>query len=168
MLIVICGVSGTGKTTVGKLVAERLDLPFYDADDFHPPSNVEKMASGIPLDDADRQPWLEKLASKMADWQLRGGAILACSALKESYRATLESRCSGPVGWVILLGSEELLARRLASRKGHFFDRELLRTQLDALEVPGYGWQMDIERSPREILQEIFERLNEVRSSHSG
>jgi 6-phosphogluconate dehydrogenase/gluconokinase len=159
VLLIVSGVSGAGKTTVGKLLAERLAIPFFDADDFHPPSNVEKMANGIPLTDADRLPWLETLAGMLDEWEQRGGAVLACSALKESYRAALASRCRGPVAWVILLGPEDVLAQRLASRKGHYFDRGLLRTQLETLEIPGYGWQIDIERPVQDILKEILERL---------
>ena len=84
MLLVVGGVSGVGKSTVGALLAEALGLPFYDADNFHPPANIEKMASGQPLDDGDRGPWLESLASNLATWEEQGGAVLACSALKES------------------------------------------------------------------------------------
>ena len=160
ILLVIGGVSGAGKTTVGKQLAERLGVPFFDADDFHPPSNVEKMASGIPLDDGDRMPWLEALAARLADWQQQGGLVLACSALKESYRAVLESSCSVPLQWIFLTGSEKLLAERLAARKGHYFDPALLQSQLETLEIPGYGWQVDIDRSPQEIVEDILERLN--------
>lgn len=141
-------------------LAERLAVPFFDADDFHPPSNVEKMANGIPLDDSDRMPWLEALARNLADWQREGGAVLACSALKESYRAVLESRCSDPLQWIFLTGSEKLLAERLALRKAHYFDPALVQSQLETLEIPEYGWKMDIGRSPQEIVEDILERLN--------
>ena len=141
-------------------MAERLALPFFDADDFHPASNVEKMANGIPLNDKDRMPWLEALAGKLADWQTKGGAVLACSALKEEYRATLQSRCSEPLRWIILVGSDKLLAERLTSRKGHYFDPSLLRSQLNTLEIPGYGWQIDIDATPEEIVNSILERFH--------
>ena len=117
------------------------------------------MAHGIPLDDADRQPWLETLAAEMANWQQEGGAVLACSALKESYRVTLESRCNEPPHWIFLTGREELLAERLASRKGHFFDPTLLKSQVDALEIPDDGCQIDIDTTPEEIVNNILERL---------
>lgn len=159
MLVVIGGVSGAGKTTIGKLLSERLAVPFHDADDFHPRSNVEKMASGIPLDEDDRRPWLETLAGKLADWQNAGGAVLACSALKDEYRSTLQSRCSEPLRWIMLVGSEKVLAERLASRTGHYFDPSLLESQLDTLEIPDDGWQIDIEATPEEIVNNIFERL---------
>ena len=159
MLVVIGGVSGAGKTTIGQLLSERLAVPFFDADDFHPPSNVEKMAGGTPLDDADRGPWLELLAARLAGWEKEGGAVLACSALKESYRAVLESSCSGPIQWIFLTGSEILLAERLASRKGHYFDPMLLKSQLDTLEIPDYGWHVDIDATTEEIVNNILERL---------
>ena len=159
MIRIVCGVSGAGKTTIGKLLSEALEMPFFDADDFHPASNIEKMSKGVPLDDADRQPWLETLASKLPEWEESGGAVLACSALKESYRATLGSQCSGAVHWVILSASEELLAERLAARKAHYFDPALLRSQLDALELPDYGWLIDVTSSPQEVVEEILMRL---------
>lgn len=159
ILIVIGGVSGAGKTTVGKLLAQRLAIPYFDADDFHPPSNVEKMAKGIPLDDDDRRPWLEVLAARLSDWEKRNGAVLACSALKESYRATLVSRCSEPPLWIFLTGSEKLLAERLALRKGHYFDPALLKSQFDTLENSDYGWQIDINAAPEKIVNDILKRL---------
>lgn len=159
MLVVVGGVSGAGKSRIGQLLAERMAMRFFDADDFHPASNVEKMANGIPLDDDDRMPWLEVLAVRLAGWEKEGGAVLACSALKESYRAVLESSCTGPIQWIFLTGSEMLLAERLSSRKGHYFDPMLLKSQLDSLEIPDYGWQVDIDAAPEEIVENILERL---------
>lgn len=159
MILIVCGVSGAGKTTIGKLLSEALAIPFFDADDFHPASNVEKMSAGVPLDDADRQPWLETLASELPEWEKSGGAVLACSALKESYRATLGSRCGEAVQWIILDAPEELLAERLAARKGHYFDPALLRSQIDAFELPDYGWRVDVTSSPQEIVNSIQMRL---------
>ena len=140
-------------------MSEALEIPFFDADDFHPVSNVEKMSRGVPLGDADRQPWLETLASKLPEWEKSGGAVLACSALKESYRATLGSQCGEAVQWVILDAPEELLAERLAARKEHFFDPALLRSQLETLELPDYGWRVDVTSSPQEIVNSILTRL---------
>jgi 6-phosphogluconate dehydrogenase/gluconokinase len=161
MLLVVCGVSGSGKTTIGKLLSEALDIPFHDADDFHPALNVEKMANGQPLDDADRQPWLEELALRLSEWQEEGGAVLACSALKESYRATLESQCDENIRWVFLTASEKELVDRLASRKGHFFDRNLLASQFEALEIPGYRLRIDTESPRQEIVDAILKKLHD-------
>ena len=161
MILVVCGVSGVGKTTIGILLSEALEIPFHDADDFHPASNVEKMSSGIPLDDGDRRPWLESLAGNLSVWEKEGGAVLACSALRERYRTILGSRCSERIRWIVLHASEAVLADRLASRKGHYFDRRLLGSQLDALEIPDYGWLIDVQPSPREIVNEILMRLRE-------
>ena len=162
MILVVCGVSGVGKTTIGILLSEALEIPFHDADDFHPASNVEKMSSGIPLDDGDRRPWLETLARNLSAWEGNGGAVLACSALRERYRKILGSRCSEHIRWIVLHASEAALADRVASRKGHFFDRRLLGSQLDALEIPHYGWLIDAQPSPREIVNEILLRLRET------
>ena len=161
MILVVCGVSGVGKTTIGILLSEALEIPFHDADDFHPASNVEKMSSGIPLDDGDRRPWLETLARNLSAWEKEGGAVLACSALRERYRTILGSRCSERIRWIVLHAREAMLADRLASRKGHYFDRRLLGSQLDALEIPDYGWLIDVQPPPREIVNEILMRLRE-------
>ena len=159
MILVVCGVSGVGKTTIGRLLAEALELPFYDADDFHPASNVEKMSNGIPLDDGDRRPWLDTLASHLYAWEKEGGAVLACSALKERYRTILGSRCGERIRWIVLHANEKVLADRMASRTGHFFDRQLLGSQLDTLEIPDYGWLIDVQPSPQEIVNELLMRL---------
>ncbi|NSC20832.1 gluconokinase [Streptomyces albus subsp. chlorinus] len=126
------GVSGSGKSTVGEWLAEALGLPFGDADAFHPKSNIEKMSAGVPLDDADRAPWLEA----MADWLGRhrdSGAVLVCSALKVRYRDRLR-RASPRLYFLHLEGSYELIAARVARRRGHFMPPGLLRSQFEALE----------------------------------
>ncbi len=161
MLLVVCGVSGVGKTTIGRLLAEALEIPFHDADDYHPESNVEKMSNGIPLDDGDRRPWLDTLASHLYAWEKEGGAVLACSALKERYREILGSRCGERIQWIVLHANEAVLADRMASRTGHFFDRQLLGSQLDTLEFPDYGWLIDVQPSPQEIVNEILMRLRD-------
>ena len=161
MLLVVCGVSGVGKTTIGRLLAEALKIPFYDADDFHPESNVDKMSNGIPLGDGDRRPWLDTLASHLSEWEKEGGAVLACSALKERHRRTLGSRCREHMRWIVLHANEAVLADRIASRTGHFFDRRLLGSQLDTLEIPDYGWLIDVQSSPQEIVNEIIMRLRD-------
>ncbi len=124
--VLVMGVSGCGKTTVGRLLATRLDWPFLDADDLHPPANVAKMAAGIPLTDADRAPWLAMVAAWMAERRAAGEpGVVACSALKRAYRDTL--RASDPdLRLVFLEGERELLAERLTHRHGHFFPQRLL------------------------------------------
>ena len=139
MLIVVMGVTGAGKSTFGRKLAERLGLPFFDADDFHSPSNKLKMAANQPLADADRAPWLERLAVEAERWEASGGAVLACSALKRSYRAQLLARVSH--AHTVLLDVERAeLVRRLEARRGQHefigaFDR-ILDEQLQHLEPP--------------------------------
>lgn len=161
MLVVVCGVSGVGKSTIGKLLAEKLQIAFYDADDFHPQSNVKKMVSGQALTDEDRKPWLNSLAKKLPEWDQQGGAVLACSALKEFYRKALSSFCyqGENIQWVILSATEALLRERLGGRKGHFFDGSLLHTQFQDLELPEYGCIVDVTASPEETVAEIIEKL---------
>ncbi|HUJ71807.1 MAG TPA: gluconokinase [Verrucomicrobiae bacterium] len=134
MVYVVMGVSGSGKTVVGKALAAKLGLPFHDGDDFHPPANVAKMSAGIPLNDADREPWLRTLAGKIREWNAAGGAVLACSALKESYRQQL--REGGDVRFIFLDVPKQLLAERLRGRTGHFMPVTLLDSQLATLEIP--------------------------------
>lgn len=160
MILVVCGVSGTGKSTIGYKLAEKLKLPFFDADDFHPQSNRQKMQKGEPLSDQDRQPWLESLSTHMATWERENGAVLACSALKETYRQMLASKCEKDILWVVLHGSRELLMERLDARNGHFFDSNLLDSQLSTLELPHYGYFVDIAQTPDEIINYLSERIH--------
>ncbi len=161
MILIVCGVSGTGKSTVGKLLAEKMKYSFFDADDFHPESNVKKMQSGVALNDKDRQPWLELLSTKLALWERNEGAVLACSALKESYRKVLAFQCKSEIRWVILNGSSVLLNERLNSRKGHYFAPKLLESQLNTLELPDYGLLVNIELTPEKIINKISQWLSE-------
>jgi gluconokinase len=137
MIVIVAGVSGSGKTTVGALLAGRLGWRFTDGDDLHPAANVAKMRAGIPLTDTDRWPWLRAIASWMDERIARGeDAVVACSALRRSYRdLLLDGRPAARM--VFLAPDREVLARRLASRHGHFFPGQLLGTQFDALEPPG-------------------------------
>jgi gluconokinase len=137
VIVIVAGVSGSGKTTVGILLADRLGWRFADADDFHPAANVAKMRAGIPLTDADRGPWLRAIAAWMDERIARGeDAVVGCSALKRSYRDLLLN--GRPEARMIFLAPDrEVLARRLAARHGHFFPEQLLGTQLGALEPPG-------------------------------
>ena len=159
MILLLMGVSGAGKTTVGKLLAKELDWDFHDADTFHPPANVAKMSKGIPLTDADRQPWLEALHAKMEEVSRQGdSAVFTSSALKASYRDILKAGDADP-HFIYLKGNYELLKKRLENRAGHFFKAEMLQSQLDALEEPEDALTLDIRLSPEELVAEIRERL---------
>ena len=159
MIIVVMGVSGSGKTTVGKALASALEIPFYDADDFHPQDNIVKMEQGIPLQDLDRESWLETLSKNLTQWEVATGAVLACSALKEMYRTALNSGVNNDMTWVYLYGRSELIKERMAGRKGHYFKPELLDSQLADLEPPQYGWHFNISSSVDHIVKSILDKL---------
>jgi len=153
------GVSGSGKTTVGKALASALGIPFYDADNFHPQDNIVKMEQGIPLQDLDRKSWLETLSKNLTQWEAATGAVLACSALKEMYRTALYSGVNNDMTWVYLYGRSELIKERMAGRRGHYFKPELLDSQLADLEPPQYGWHFDISSSADHIVKSILDKL---------
>jgi len=153
------GVSGCGKSTVGELLAQKLSIPFYDADDFHPANNIAKMAVGTPLTDDDRKPWLVLLADQIHLWQNQSGAVLACSALKQSYRDILISRSPDSVRFVYLKGDQELLASRLAERSSHFMPSSLLKSQLDTLEFPVNALTVDIKHPLEAIISAILKQI---------
>jgi gluconokinase len=154
MIVVVMGVSGVGKTTIGRLLADRLSCPFLDADEFHPPENVAKMRSGTPLSDADREPWLAALRREI-DGRLQRGesAVLACSALKQAYRDRLQ--VADAVRIVYLRGDAALIRDRLRARRGHYFDPALLASQFAALEEPEGVLVVDVAASPEEIVTRI-------------
>jgi gluconokinase len=153
------GVSGSGKTTIGQLLAESLHWEFRDADSFHSPENVEKMRHGIPLNDLDRMPWLLAMQQAIQDWlQENKNVVLACSALKDSYRQYLLIGNEG-VKLVYLKGSFELIQERLQERHNHFMSEKLLKSQFDTLEEPAEGILVDVFESPEEIVQNIITAL---------
>ena len=143
MIYLIYGVAASGKTSVGKLLSKKLKVPFYDADDFHPTSNIKKMKNGISLNDSDRKPWLKTLRKNIESWQKYGSAILACSALKESYRSILMGDMNIPIQFILLQCPILTLKKRLESRKEHFISPTLLESQIKTLEVPDYGIRFD-------------------------
>jgi gluconokinase len=158
MIVIVMGTTGSGKTTIGSLLAKRLGWEFVDADDFHPPANVEKMKHGIPLTDADREPWLRALHDKIVEWTAeKRNVVLACSALKQSYRDEL--RANSEVKFVYLKGSYELFSRRVLSRKGHFAKQDLIASQFAALEEPTDAIIADASHSPEEIVSEVRSKL---------
>ena len=159
MVLVLMGPMGCGKTTIGKMLAERLGWPFYDADDFHPGKNVEKMRAGIALTDEDRKLWLETLRDNIRRWvNDEQNTILACSALKQAYRDVLGVD-QNRVRTVYLKGSYRLLRRRIEERQHPYMDKNLLRSQLDALEEPKEGFCVDISATPEAIVDTIIKSL---------
>lgn len=156
MILIIAGVAGAGKTTVGRILAGKLGWNFYDADDFHPQKNVEKMRRGISLTDEDRRPWLEALR-RLIDGQT-GSAVIACSALKQSYRDFLKEG-RNDVEFVFLEGDRELIRKRLKERKGHYAGADLLEGQLSALEEPEGVLREDISSDAEAIAEDILREL---------
>jgi gluconokinase len=155
MIIIIMGVSGSGKTTVGKMLAESLGWKFSDADAFHSPENVEKMRRGIPLSEADRKPWLQDLQTAIKQWlQGNTNVVLACSALKDSYRQFLVVD-SDRIKLVYLQGTYELIQKRLQDRQNHYMTEILLKSQFDTLEEPLNNIYIDIAQPPQVIVQNI-------------
>lgn len=158
MIVIVMGVVGAGKTTIGRMLAEQLGWTFADADDFHPQSNVDKISHGIALTDEDRRPWLEHLRAAIVDWIAQDrSVILACSALKRSYREGLEA---GPdVRFVYLKGSASLIAERLRQRHGHFAGEQILASQFADLEEPKDAVTVSISQTPEEIVSDIRQKL---------
>ena len=157
--VILMGVSGSGKSTVGASLAQRLECPFLDADDFHPAANVEKMKRGIPLNDEDRMPWLARLHDEL-EHRLGSGAsvVLGCSALKESYRKILEEGLS-QIYFVFLDVGQLTLTERLEKRKAHFFPKELLESQFAALERPADAIVVDARLQFQDVVEQIVSAL---------
>jgi gluconokinase len=162
MIVVLMGVTGSGKTTIGTLLAEHVGAIFADADDYHPAANKQKMATGHALNDEDRQPWLETLNQLMKGWFDAGkSGVLACSALKSKYRATLAAGMpKGTVSFVWLDAPRELLAERLAERHHEFMNPKLLESQLKTLEPPKHALRIVNDRAPEEIVNQIVEHIS--------
>lgn len=158
-VLFVMGVSGTGKTTIGKLLASSLSVPFFDGDDFHPKENIEKMASGKPLDDHDREGWLKTL-NELAKKHSVAGCTIACSALKRSYRRLLSKDIEHLVEFVYLKGTLEEVSSRLEKRSGHFMPKSLLQSQFETLEPPTDGITVSIALSPEQIVERVLLQLN--------
>ncbi len=157
-IIYIMGVSGSGKTTVGELLAKKTGIPFFDADDFHSQANKEKMHSGHPLTDEDRKDWLQKLHTLAMEQMQLNGAIIACSALKEDYRKTLGNGIKD-ILWVFLTGSYQLIYKRIKNRTGHYMPASLLQSQFESLEIPKDAFTISIDQAPDTIADEIRKKL---------
>ena len=161
MIVIVFGVSGAGKTTIGKLLAKRLGWRFLEADDFHPRGNIEKMHNGLPLTDEDRWSWLKLLREQIErSLAAKENAVLACSALKRKYRERL--RVSDNVKFVLLRGDYALVEKQLHSRRGHFMNSDLLRSQFADLEEPKLDEDVltiELGRTPQELVEDIKKKL---------
>jgi gluconokinase len=160
--VVMMGVSGSGKTTVGSALAKRLGVPFRDADGFHPKANVEKMSAGIPLTDEDRWPWLDAIAAAIRDTPASEGIVVSCSALRKIYRERIVRAAGRKVTFVHLDGTKQMIGPRMATRTGHFMPLSLLDSQLATLEPLASdepGFRISIEDSPDRIVEAIVEHL---------
>jgi len=154
----IMGVSGCGKSTIGRLLAKDLSIPFFDGDDYHPSSNIKKMSEGTPLNDDDRHGWLVAL-NLLAKEHLERGAVIVCSALKEKYRKTLREDIANEICLIYLKGSIQEIQERLKNRKGHFMPTALLKSQFDTLEPPIEAITVTINLTPLEIVEKIKTEL---------
>lgn len=158
-VVVVMGVAGSGKSTIGRALAERLGWPFYEGDDYHPPANVAKMSRGVPLTDEDRAPWLAALGDLIAHTLSQGrSAVLAASSLKRSYRQQLRQGHTNVV-FVYLRGSYDLISNRLEARHHHFMDPELLSSQFDILEPPRDAIVVEVDDDEATIVDEIVGKL---------
>ena len=158
VIIIVMGVAGSGKTTIGRMLADAMRCPFLDGDSLHPDTNIDAMRRGVPLTDADRMPWLAAIRDRMVESHRRGEPlVVACSALRQSYRTYLAEGLA--VTWVYLRGAPELLESRLDARRGHFARSELLASQLETLEEPGEAIVADIGLPPGEIVRQVVEGL---------
>jgi gluconokinase len=165
-VVVVMGVTGVGKSTVGRLIADALEVPFLDADDFHDDAAKAKMHAGIPLTDADRRPWLDRLNRALHD-HAATGAVLACSALTAANRQRLTAGLTG-LRYVLLTGDPELIRERIAARHGHFAGTALLPSQLEALDPPADAITVDVAPAPDVVAQRAVSALRATRPGASG
>ena len=168
MIVILMGVSGVGKTTIGQILSGKLGWPLFDADEFHSAANIEKMRNGIPLEDADRWPWLDRMNAMLKDREGRGESVLlACSALKQAYRDRL-TKGTAELRWIYLKGQFDLIQARLEARKGHYMKAGLLESQFAALEEPGDALNVDIDDTPHAIADSILRRLQASPARKTG
>lgn len=158
MIVVAMGVSGSGKSTVGRMLAQALHCPFLDGDSLHSTANVSKMARGIPLTDADRAPWLAAVHARLLEaFRSDRNLVVGCSALRQSYRAALAEGIA--ITWVYLKGSEALIRSRLRHRDGHYMKADMLASQFEALEEPSDAIVVDVSQSPEVIVEQVLAEL---------
>ena len=158
MVYIVMGVSGSGKSTIGRLLARNLNLDFFDADDFHPEDNIRKMTAGTALTDQDRKPWLHLLKEQIEKWNADQGAVLACSALKKSYRDLLMGNKPDNICWIYLKGTKEIILQRMKKRT-HYMPPALLDSQFDTLEEPAEAITVSISEPPEVLVKQILMKL---------
>ena len=156
-IFIVMGVSGCGKSTIGKLLAAAFKCSFFDGDDYHPKANVKKMSRGIPLNDRDREGWLKGL-NVLAKQYCEKGVVIACSALKQTYRDNLMKEIEAQIEFVYLEGSKDQILRRLEDRKGHFMPPGLLDSQFSTLEIPNNAIAVSIQQAPDKMVQKIIDQ----------
>lgn len=156
----VMGVSGSGKSTIGKMLANKLDCVFFDGDDFHSETNISKMKSGYPLTFEDRSEWLSALHELAKEKLKKSSLVISCSALKEQYRQILQKDIEHHCTWIYLQGDFETIAERINSRMEHFMPSGLLQSQFDILEEPGYGIHINVKQLPEEIIQTVLLKLS--------
>ena len=167
MIVVVMGVAGSGKTTIGRMLADALRCPFLDGDSLHPATNIDAMRRGVPLTDADRMPWLAAIRDRMLEAHQRDESlVVACSALRQSYRTYLADGLT--IIWVYLRGAADLLGSRLELRRGHFLKSELLASQLETLEEPGDAIVADIGLPPEDIVRQVLDALRRGEAEEPG
>lgn len=157
-VIYIMGVSGSGKSTISQLLSEELKLKFFEGDEFHPTSNIDKMSKGMPLTDDDRVPWLNNLHNLAVKYQFKG-CVISCSALKMSYRKRLAHGIEDKIVWIYLKGNYSIILDRMRERENHFMKENMLKSQFDTLEEPDDAIAIDIRLSPELIIQNIKENI---------
>ena len=166
-IVVLMGVSGSGKTTVGRMLASAMDCAFLEGDSLHSAANVEKMSHGIPLTDADRGPWLAAIHSRLLDaYRRRQSLVVGCSALKRSYRTLLADGI--PITWIYLKGSAALIRSRLQHRTGHYMKADMLASQVEALEEPSDALIVDVSQPPGTIVEQILAELRGLSHPHTA
>lgn len=159
-IFILMGVSGVGKTTLGILLASELNLPYYEADDFHTAHNIRKMKKGEPLDDDDRSDWLKAISEKIKEAAKKEGGVFTCSALKEKYRDYIRRNSATPITWIYLYESFEVIFKRMKTRKDHYFKPGMLKSQFEILEPPEYAIPVKVEKNPQQTLALIMNKLN--------